>query len=78
LQRQYRNKFNRVKTLKFDGSASWAVFCHKSETVVEHYKWTPYIKAWHLLAALQGWVSDDPHGVSKGVTYEETMLALED
>jgi hypothetical protein len=66
-------KFSRVKTPKLDGSALWAVFCHKFETATQYYKWTPCVKVWHLLAALQGWVSDVLHGVSKGVTYEETI-----
>jgi hypothetical protein len=54
------------------------VFYCKFEAVVEHYKWAPYVKARHLLAALQGWASHVLHGVSNGAMYEETIEALED
>jgi hypothetical protein len=50
----------------------------KIETMAEHNKWVSCIRATHLLTILQGLDSYVLHGVSKGVTYEEIIGALED
>jgi hypothetical protein len=39
----------------------------KLEAMTEHHKWTPYIKATHLLTTLQGLTFDVLHEVPKGV-----------
>jgi hypothetical protein len=44
-----------------------------TEAIAEHYIWSPHLKATHLLAASQDWVSDFIHGNLNGATYKETV-----
>jgi hypothetical protein len=68
----------RVEMPVFSRSTFWAVCCCQFETLAEDSKWALCTKAMYLLAALQGWASNHLQGVCKGVTYEETIRALED
>jgi hypothetical protein len=61
---------------KFDGSTSWAVFQCQVETIAEHNCWTPQESDTYLIAALQGWPPCYTESL-KGVTYQETLEALE-
>jgi hypothetical protein len=67
-----------AKPTKFDGTTSWAMFRCQFETVGEHNCWTHQEKSTYLITALQGQNTNVLHGVLKGATYEETLVALED
>jgi hypothetical protein len=67
-----------AKPSKFDRTTSWAVFQSQFETVAEHNCWMRQEKSTYLITILQGWATDILCGVPIGVTYEETLDALED
>jgi hypothetical protein len=67
-----------AEALKFDGTTLWAVFWCQFKTVAEHNCWACQEKSTYLIIALQGRATEVLHGVLKGVTYEETLEALED
>ncbi|XP_069682596.1 fibronectin-binding protein PlpA-like [Periplaneta americana] len=66
-----------VKTPKFDGTTSWAIFRRQFEAIAEHNGWTPAEKTTQLLAALQGQASEILHSVPEDGTAAEIMAALE-
>jgi hypothetical protein len=68
---------NRVKQLKFDGSAFWAVFHQQFEAMDNHNDWTSHKKAMHLLATLQGQAADILQSILAGAAYKDIIGALE-
>ncbi|XP_069694750.1 uncharacterized protein PF3D7_1120000-like [Periplaneta americana] len=66
-----------VKTPKFDGTTSWAIFRRQFEAIAEHNGWTPAEKTTQLLAALQGQASEILHSFPEDGTAAEIMAALE-
>ncbi|XP_069686776.1 uncharacterized protein [Periplaneta americana] len=70
-------RHHNVKTPKFDGTTSWAIFRRQFEAIAEHNGWTPAEKTTQLLAALQGQASEILHSVPEDGTAAEIMAALE-
>jgi hypothetical protein len=67
---------DRLKPQKFDGSQSWAVFHRQFEAAADD-KWKSCKKAAHLLAVLQGQVSDVlQHNVPVEATYKNIVGSL--
>ncbi|KAJ4443007.1 hypothetical protein ANN_04656 [Periplaneta americana] len=61
-------RHHNVKTPKFDGTTSWAIFRRQFEAIAEHNGWTPAEKTTQLLAALQGQASEILHSVPEDGT----------
>jgi hypothetical protein len=67
---------DRAKPLKFDWSASWAVFYHQFKASANH-DCTSRKKAADLLTILQGQAANIIHSVPTGAAYQDTISALE-
>ncbi|XP_069687229.1 TATA element modulatory factor-like [Periplaneta americana] len=70
-------RHHNVKTPKFDGTTSWAIFRRQFEATAAHNGWTPAEKTTQLLTALQGQASEILHSVPEDGTAAEIMAALE-
>ncbi|XP_069693859.1 adventurous-gliding motility protein Z-like [Periplaneta americana] len=70
-------RHNNVKTPKFDGTTSWAIFRRQFEATAAHNGWKPAEKTTQLLTALQGQASEILHSVPEDGTAAEIMAALE-
>ncbi|KAJ4438245.1 hypothetical protein ANN_14184 [Periplaneta americana] len=70
-------RHHNVKTPKFDGTTSWAIFRCQFEATAAHNGWTPAEKTTQLLTALQGQASEILHSVPEDGTAAEIMAALE-
>ncbi|KAJ4446044.1 hypothetical protein ANN_12730 [Periplaneta americana] len=70
-------RHHNVKTPKFDGTTSWAIFHRQFEATAAHNGWTPAEKTTQLLTALQGQASEILHSVPEDGTAAEIMAALE-
>ncbi|KAJ4438192.1 hypothetical protein ANN_14131 [Periplaneta americana] len=70
-------RHSNVKTPKFDGTTSWAIFRRQFEAIAEHNGWTPAEKTTQLLAALQGQASEILHSVPEDGTATEIMAVFE-
>ncbi|XP_069705742.1 adventurous-gliding motility protein Z-like [Periplaneta americana] len=70
-------RHHNVKTPKFDGTTSWAIFRRQFEATAAHNGWTPAEQTTQLLTALQGQASEILHSVPEDGTAAEIMAALE-